>query len=95
MNDLWLLNFNHFFSCLRRVNWYLLRMSNTATVTDTPEQINMYRLLAIRSGLKLELLGIRHSRNMIFKAAKQITGKKTRIACLAMIEEKIKEAQNS
>jgi hypothetical protein len=64
------------------------------TVIDTPEGIQMYRLLAIRSGLKLELLGMRHSRNAIFNAAKQITGKKTRIACLAMIEEKIEKLQN-
>lgn len=70
-------------------------MSDTATIPDTPKQIEMFRLLTIRSGLKLELLGMRHSRNMIFNAAKQITGKKTRIACLAMIEEKIKEAQNA
>lgn len=65
------------------------------TILDTPKQINMFRLLAVRSGLKLELLGIRHSRNMIFNAAKQITGKKTRIACLAIIEEMIKEAQEA
>lgn len=52
----------------------------------------MYRLLAIKHGLKLELLGIRHSRNLVFKAAKQITGKKTRIACLTIIEEMIKNA---
>ena len=62
------------------------------TVIDTPEGINMFRLLAIKNGLKLELMGIRHSRNMVFNAAKQVTGKKTRVACLAVIEEMIKNA---
>jgi hypothetical protein len=51
----------------------------------------MFRLLTVRSGLKLELMGIRHSRNMVFNAAKQITGKKTRVACLAIIEDMIEK----
>lgn len=57
-------------------------------VLDTPEQIHRARLLVIRSGLKLEIkTGMRHSRNMTFNAAKQITGKKTREKCLEEIEK--------
>lgn len=57
-----------------------------------PEDISAYRLLVIRSGLKLELKGLRHSSNAIFKAAKQITGEKTRIKCLEAINRMINEA---
>ena len=34
---------------------------NNATVIDTPESINAFFLLAQRSALKLEILGMRHS----------------------------------
>jgi hypothetical protein len=57
-----------------------------------PEDIAAYRLLTIRSGLKLELLGLRHSTNAIFKAAKQITGEKTRQKCLEALNKMIDEA---
>ncbi len=66
---------------------------NQPIICDTPESIKMYRLLAIRSCLKLELsTGMRHSRNMAFNAAKQITGKKTRIDCLNAIQKIIDES---
>lgn len=68
--------------------------NESCTVIDTPEGIELYRLMAIRSGLELELMGMRHSRDAVFNAAKQITGKKTRKACLLMIGEKIKQLQN-
>lgn len=65
---------------------------NEPTILDTPNQINMFRLLAIRSGLKLEIeTGLRHSRNMIFNAAKQITHQRTRKRCLEVINQIIKE----
>ena len=57
-----------------------------------PEDISAYRLLIIRSGLKLELLGMRHSSNAVFKAAKQITGEKTRQKCLEALNRMIDEA---
>lgn len=57
----------------------------------TPEQINAYRLMTIRAGLKLELNGIFHSRNSIFKAAKEVTGQKTREKCLIAINKMIDE----
>ena len=83
------LNFNSNKSCVGSGKWYLVL---AMTAIDTKDGIQMYRLLAIKHGLKLELLGIRHSRNLVFKAAKQITGKKTRIACLTIIEEMIKNS---
>tara|TARA_R110000868_G_scaffold24705_1_gene97153 strand:+ start:399 stop:593 length:195 start_codon:yes stop_codon:yes gene_type:complete len=61
-------------------------------VLDNPADISAYRLLIIRSGLKLELLGMRHSSNAVFKAAKQITGEKTRQKCLEAINRMIDEA---
>lgn len=58
------------------------------TFIDTPDKIATARLLIIRSGLKLEIkTDMRHSRNMIFNAAKQITGKQTRLKCLDEINK--------
>lgn len=59
-------------------------------IIDAPDKIEVYRLLTIRAGLKLELKGFRHSRDMIFKAAKQATGQKTREKCLDSINEILK-----
>jgi hypothetical protein len=54
----------------------------------TPQEIAFYRLLAIRSGLKLEIkTGLRHSSNGVFKSAKSITGMKTREKCLIALNE--------
>jgi hypothetical protein len=64
-------------------------------VIDTPEGINMFRMLAIKHGLKLELLGMRHSKGLVFAAAKQMTGKKTRKDCLTAIEAMIEEAKQA
>ena len=61
-------------------------------VLDNPADMSAYRLLIIRSGLKLELKGLRHSTNSIFKAAKQITGEKTRQKCLEALNRMIDEA---
>tara|TARA_R110001592_G_scaffold341621_1_gene630909 strand:- start:1293 stop:1616 length:324 start_codon:yes stop_codon:yes gene_type:complete len=66
---------------------------NQTVIADTKEKIEMMRLLTIRSGLKLELLGLRHSRNAAFKAAKQITGKNTRREALASLEDLIRSKQ--
>ena len=55
-------------------------------ITDI-DQINMYRVKVIYSGLKLEVkTGMRHSSNGVFKAAKAITGEKTREKCLEKLE---------
>ena len=59
------------------------------SILDTPDQIEAYRLKVIISGLKLEILGMKHSTNAIFKAAKAITGKKTRKDCLESLQEMV------
>jgi len=52
--------------------------------------VDVFKLKVIRSGLKLELAGMRHSRNSVFKAAKLITGQKTREKCLESVEKMLK-----
>jgi len=59
------------------------------SILNTPDQIDAYRIKVIISGLKLELLGMKHSSNAVFKTAKQITGKKTRKDCLLALQEMI------
>lgn len=54
-----------------------------------PADIETYRLKVIARGLKLEIAGMRSSRNQVFQAAKKITGKKTREACLEAINKLI------
>jgi len=48
-------------------------------------------LLTLRSGLKLELMGFRHSTNAVFKTAKLITGERTRQGAFEKISEMIKQ----
>ena len=56
-------------------------------LTD-PADIEKYRLKVIARGLKLEIdTGMRSSHNQVFLAAKKITGKNTRIACLEAINK--------
>lgn len=65
-------------------------------VADTPEKIRRFRLLTIRSGLKLEIkTGMRHSRNLVFLAAKQETGEKTREKCLVALNKMLDEPSPS
>ena len=61
-------------------------------IIDNPADISAYRLLLIRSGLELEIAGLRHSKSSVFKAAKQLTGEKTRIKCLEAINRMIQQA---
>jgi hypothetical protein len=56
-------------------------------ILTTKEQIDGYRLRVLISGLKLEMKGMRHSRNLVFKTAKAITGKKTRLDCLEALQK--------
>ncbi len=37
---------------------------NKTIVLDTPQQINMFRLLTLKNALKLECLGLKHSRGV-------------------------------
>jgi len=54
------------------------------------ELVDMYRLKVIMSGLRLEIkTGMSHSRNAVFKAAKEITGQKTRQKCLEVLEKMV------
>ena len=64
-------------------------------ILDNPADISAYRLLLIRSGLRLEISGLRHSTNSIFKAAQQLTGEKTRIKCLEAINRMIDQDWNN
>ena len=69
-------------------------MQDTGFTIDTPEGIAMYRLLTMRSALKLEIkTGMRMRGNGWFNAAKQLTGKKTRKACLEAVEKIIEEGR--
>jgi hypothetical protein len=43
-------------------------------VFDTPDKIKGYRILAMRSALKLEILGLKHSRVSIYALVKQEFG---------------------
>jgi hypothetical protein len=58
-----------------------------ATILDNKDDIERYRLKVLISGLKLEIMGMRHSRNLVFKTAKAITGKKTRLDCLEALQK--------
>ena len=43
-------------------------------VIDTPEGIEAYRLLAIKGALKLETLGMKHSRGSVYAMVKRDYG---------------------
>jgi macrodomain Ter protein organizer (MatP/YcbG family) len=69
-------------------------MQDTGFTLNAPEQIAMYRLLTMRSALKLEIkTGMRMRGNGWFNAAKALTGKKTRQACLEAVEKIIEEGR--
>ena len=64
-------------------------------VFDTPEQIDMFRFLSLRSALKLECLGMSRrgqSAYSIIKAEYGFTGNKKSV--LEQMEQIIKEAKN-
>ncbi len=64
-------------------------------VADTPEQIDMFRLLSLRSALKLECLGMKRrgqSAYSIIKAEYGFKGNKKSV--LEQMEQIIKEAKN-
>lgn len=55
----------------------------TATVIDTPEGIDAYRLLALRQALKLEIKGLRRSRGpsafAMIKKEQNLKGSKAKV----------------
>lgn len=50
---------------------------NQAIICDTPDKILAYQLLAMRSALKLEILGMKHSRGSVAKSIRYLTGTRT------------------
>ena len=51
---------------------------NNSLIIDTPEGINAFQLLSIKYALKLESLGMQHSRGSIAKRVRELIGSKTR-----------------
>ncbi len=49
---------------------------NNTIICDTPEKINAFRLLALKGALKLETLGMKHSRGSVYAAIKKEFGLK-------------------
>lgn len=47
-------------------------------IADTPETINLYRLLSMKAGLRLECLGLRHSRGSVASLVRAEIGSKTK-----------------
>ncbi|NTU52266.1 MAG: hypothetical protein HGB04_06610 [Chlorobiaceae bacterium] len=53
-------------------------MTDKCVVIDTPEGIEMYRLLALRSALQLECKGLRFRGGSAVKTVRELIGSKTR-----------------
>lgn len=70
---------------------------NSPIICDTPESINAYQLLAMKSALKLESIGLRHSRGSVAKLVKAVLkakGKKApanKVALLIEFENYLRE----
>lgn len=47
-------------------------------VCDTPDKIFAFQLLAMRGALKLETLGLKHSRGSVSNSVRRFTGTRTR-----------------
>ena len=60
-------------------------------VLDTPEQIDLFRFLALRSALKLECLGMRGRTNAYATVKTEFGLKGNRKAVLEQMEEIIKQ----
>lgn len=46
-------------------------MSDEMVIVDTPDGIKAYRMLVLRSALKLEILGMKHSRGSAYATIKR------------------------
>ncbi len=51
---------------------------DSGTMIDTPEGINAFQLLSIKYALKLEAIGLKHSRGSVAKLVREMIGTKTR-----------------
>ena len=60
-------------------------------IADTPETINLHRLLSMKAGLRLECLGLRHSRGSVASLVRAEIGSKTKdkVALLDELKEYI------
>lgn len=59
-------------------------------VYDTPEQIDAFRLRALRGALKLEVLGMRRKGRSVYSIVKEEFGfKGSKVKVLQQLEEKI------
>jgi hypothetical protein len=71
-------------------------MSNGLIVIDTKEGVSMYRLLALKASLRLELMGMKHSRVNVYTLVKRefgLKGNKQKVydQFVALVEQKKKE----
>lgn len=75
----------------------MFAVMNSIIICDTPDKINAYRLLAMKSALKLESIGLRHSRGSVAKLVREelkSKGKKApanKALLLAEYEKHLKE----
>ena len=51
---------------------------NDTIIADTPDKILAYQLLAIRSALKLEIAGLKHSRGSVAQKVRYLMSVRTR-----------------
>lgn len=51
---------------------------DSGTMINTPEGISAFHLLSIKYALKLESIGLKHSRGSVAKLVRGMTGSKTR-----------------
>jgi len=51
---------------------------DSGTVINTPEGIKAFHLLSIKYALKLEAIGLRHSKSSVAKRVREMIGSKTR-----------------
>ena len=67
---------------------------NDSIVCDTPDKILAYQLLSIRSALKLEILGLKHSRGSVAQKVRHLMNVRTRDKkeLLAIYESYLKSA---
>jgi hypothetical protein len=52
--------------------------NDSGTIIDTPEGIQAFQLLSIKYALKLEAIGLRHSKGSVAKRVREMIGSKTR-----------------
>lgn len=64
------------------------------TMFTTKRDIELFRLLSLRGALKLEILGLKHSRGSIYAAVKREFGfKGNKKKVLAQLEQHISDKQ--